>query len=71
MKFSSENLEGHMKDLGVDENTILNPILEKYNIKVWVGMNLLGINIMSLVSCGYRGEKLLEYDLPFSSTSTT
>jgi hypothetical protein len=30
MKFSSENLEGLLKDLGVDENTILKPIVEKY-----------------------------------------
>jgi hypothetical protein len=70
MKFSSEKLEGLLKDLDVDENIILKPILQKYNIKVWIGMNLLGKNIISLVSTGYRGEKLLECDLPFQSTST-
>lgn len=32
MKFSSEDFEGLLKGLGVDESTILEPILENYNI---------------------------------------
>jgi hypothetical protein len=39
MKFWLENLKGqdHVKDLGVDEKTILEQILQKWHGKVWTG----------------------------------